>query len=436
MRNKVRQISVLLVIAGIHALYAADSHGPGRSNPPESVLYIWAGDQARVAPDFLAVVNFDEKSEGYGHVLKTVPLPPPGNVDNEPHHCNLSQDKRILACGGLLSVLKGQNGIFFFDVTDKYNPRFILSAKAVDSSITDDFFPTPEGGFLISQMGAADGSSPGRVAEFDRTMHLIANHFGRTSLFHEWPATPPLDGFNPHGISARPEMNLMMTADFIDPASTLNSVAGDPVLRGSIRIWDYAARKITKTIELENPAGGPALGSMDVKMLPKDPNGIGYATGMFDGHIYMIDPNAGIAKAAFDFTTVRPHVDTPVIGGMTQLLATPQSGDRLLFGLFQAGQVGMLDTTDREHLKQIALLSFGANTGPHNLVLSDDDSRLVVTDYFLNEDDFGKVHAEGDHKVRVIKVTHDTLEEDKRFQLDFNTEFATGPARPHGIAMK
>jgi hypothetical protein len=96
----------------------------------------------------------------------------------------------------------------------------------------------------------------------------------------------------------------------------------------------------------------------------------------------------------------------------------------------------MLDTTDRENLKQVAALSFGANAGPHNLVLSEDDSRLVVTDYFLNEDDFGKVHAEGDHKVRVIKVTHDTLEEDKRFELDFNTAFATGPARPHGIAMK
>jgi hypothetical protein len=75
-------------------------------------LYIWAGDQARLAPDFLAVIDFDEDSPDYGKVLRTVPIPPPGNVGNEPHHCHLVNDGRILACGGLLSLLRGQNSIF------------------------------------------------------------------------------------------------------------------------------------------------------------------------------------------------------------------------------------------------------------------------------------------------------------------------------------
>jgi selenium-binding protein 1 len=121
---------------------------------------------------------------------------------------------------------------------------------------------------------------------------------------------------------------------------------------------------------------------------------------------------------------------------MGQILATPQCGDRLIIGTFMAGQVVMLDTTDRANLKQLSVVSFGENAGPHNLVLSSDDNRLVVTDYFLNEDDAGLIHYEGDHKVHVLKVKHDTLTEDKRFDLDFNTAFKTGPARPHGIAMK
>jgi len=227
----------------------------------------------------------------------------------------------------------------------------------------------------------------------------------------------------------------MMTSDFILPNSTLMGSMG-PVLRGSVRIWDYRARKITKTIPLNAPDGSPALGSMDVKMLPKDRHGYGYAAGMFDGFIYLIDPIAGTAVPAFDCVTVTPHVDTPVRGGMGQLLATPQSGDRLIFGLFQAGQVGLLDTTDRSNLKQLSVVSFGKDTGPHNLALSSDDSRLVVVDYFLNEDGAGLIHFEGDHKVHVLQVTHDTLSEDKRFDLDFNTAFSTGPARPHGVAMK
>jgi hypothetical protein len=425
-------VAVLGMIGPVVTFADDDGHGSGK----DKILYIWASDQAHKAPDFLAVINFDEDSDDYGKVIKTVPIPPPGNIGNESHHCHLNSTKTILGCGGLLSVLKGQNGIFFFDVSEAANPRFLFSTKAVESSITDDFLPTANGGFLISQMGSASGGAPGRVAEFDGSMHFVANHFGTLSMLDEWPETPPLDGFNPHGISARPDLNIMMTADFLLPSSTLTGSAG-PVLRGSVRIWDYRARKITKTIDLKSPDGGPALGTMDVKMLPKDPRGFGYVAGMFDGHIYLIDPIAGTGVPAFDCATVTPHVVTPVTGGMGQILATPQSGDRLIFGLFQAGQVGLLDTTDRANLKQLSVATLGpVNSGPHNLVLSSDDKRLVVTDYFLNEDDAGIIHFEGDHKVHVVKVTHDTLAEDTRFKLDFSTAFATGNARPHGIAMK
>ena len=60
----------------------------------------------------------------------------------------------------------------------------------------------------------------------------------------------------------------------------------------------------------------------------------------------------------------------------------------------------------------------------------------VITDYFLNEDNFGKVHAEGDHKIHLAKVTKNDLALDSRFDLDFNTAFQSGPARPDGIAIK
>jgi len=131
-----------------------------------------------------------------------------------------------------------------------------------------------------------------------------------------------------------------------------------------------------------------------------------------------------------------PHVEVPVHGGMTQLLAMPRSGDRLIFASFQAGQVGMLDVTDPEHPVQTGIVNLGENAGPHVVALTDDDKRLVVSDYFINEDDFGKVHFEGDHHVRVVRVFKKKLAVDPHFDLDFNTAFATGPARPHGVAMK
>jgi selenium-binding protein 1 len=219
----------------------------------DQTLYVWAGDQARINPDFLAVINFDERSANYGSVITTVPLPGPGAAGNEPHHVGLSRDGRVLACGGLLSVLRAQNEIFFFDVSDPSMPRFISSANPPESAITDEFYPLPGGGFLVTMMGGAEGHHPGRVAEFDRNLQLV----------RESPQDPPMDGFNPHGISVRPEINLMVTSDFICPATTLHAVPGDLELRGSVRVWDFRKRKILRTITLPNPAG-----TIDVKLIP------------------------------------------------------------------------------------------------------------------------------------------------------------------------
>jgi len=410
---------VMLALALAGTVLASARGGHGRKQA--KTLYVWAGDQARVSPDFLAVVDFDEDSRDYGKVLRTVPVPPPGNVSNEAHHCHLSAGNMILACGGLLSLLRGQNGIFFFDVSNARYPRFLFSTSTSKSSITDDFLPLETGGFLITQMGSHTGGEPGRVAEFDKDLHFV----------HEWPYRPPQDGFNPHGVSARPELNLMVTSDFMMPSSSLNTMPGDPMLRGSIRVWDLKERRIVRTIQMPD-----AIGTMDVKLIPGDPQGRAFTAGMFDGLVYLVNTQDGTAVSVFDCENIVPHVEVPVRGGMTQLLAMPKSGDRLLFASFQAGQVGMLDVSNPEAPFQTGIVNLGLDAGPHAIALSDDDKRLVVTDYFLNEDDFGKVHFEGDHKVHVVKVYKDHLELDPRFNLDFNTAFPTGPARPHGIEMK
>jgi selenium-binding protein 1 len=419
--------TLLLTTIGSLGVLASVIAGTGRvRNDAEDeekakTLYVWAGDQARVAPDFLAVIDFDEDSPRYGRVITTVPVPGPGGSGNEPHHCHLSTDKTILACGGLLSLLRGQNSIFFFDVSEPRRPRFLSSAIGTLSNVTDDFLPLEKGGFLVTQMGSHTGGAPGRVAEFAAGLQMIA----------EWPASPPQHDFNPHGISARPELNLMVTSDFMMPASSLNIVPGDPLLRGIIRVWDFNKRAIVRTIEI---AG--AMGTMDVKLIPKDPRGRAFTAGMFDGLVYLVDTMNGTSQVVFDCEDVVPHVEVPVRGGMTQLLAMPRSGDRLIFASFQAGQVGMLDVRDPEHPLQTGIVNLGVDAGPHMIALTDDDSRLVVSDYFLNEDDFGKIHFEGDHHVHVVKVYRNLLALDPRFDVDFNVAFATGPARPHGVAMK
>ncbi len=413
MRNRV--VAIVTVLAAGTLLFTAMPRGARADRPDaEKYLFVWAGDQARTNPDFLAVVDFDERAPSYGRVLKTVPLAGPGATGNEPHHVGLSADGRVLACGGLLSVLKGQKEIFFFDVSDPTTPRLLAAADPPLSAITDDFHALDAGGFLVTMMGGPDGHAPGRVAEFDRNLALVAEH----------PQTPPDDGFNPHGISVRPDRNLMVTSDFICPSSTLHSMPGGLELRGSVRVWDLARRTIVRTIQIPN-----AGGTIDVRLIPGDPLDRGYTAGMLDDQLYLIDPNAGTATPVFDFGSIQK-------GGWPQLMRVTADGRRLFVTMNQAGKVVMFDTSDPASPRVLRVLDLGPTSGPHYLRLTADERRLVISDYFLNEDAAGKVHAEGDHKVHVARVTRDDLRLDPRFHLDFSTAFVTGPARPHGIAFK
>ena len=69
--------------------------------------------------------------------------------------------------------------------------------------------------------------------------------------------------------------------------------------------------------------------------------------------------------------------------------------------------------------------------------MTKDERRLVVSDYFLVEDLMpgGVLHDEGDHKIHVITADPNHITLDPHFDLDFNRDISTGPARPHGLAL-
>lgn len=394
---------------------------PPKPDKADKYLYIWAGDELRVHNDFLTVVDFNEHSANYGRVIATADAPTAGN---EPHHCHIASNGKVILCGGLLSLLKGQDGIFFFDISNPNKPRFLSSAQTPLSSITDDPYPLPNGGYLVTQMGSAAGGAPGRVAEFDANLRLV----------REWPDNPPADGFNPHGISVRPEANLMITSDFLNPVTTLNVWSGPIEARNTLRVWDLAERTITRTIPIPG-----AIGTMDCKLIPGDPELGAYTCGMFDpggSHLYHVDVRTGAVTQAFDTDELLPNA-------FTQIFDIMEDGNRLVVAMSRFNEVGppdglvaLLDISDRAHARVLSSVDLGLGSAPHDLMLTHDQKRVVVTDYFLDQDDFGKVHFDGDHKVHVLRVEGDQLVLDQRFQLDFDTAFPGLRARPHGIDAK
>jgi len=201
-------------------------------------------------------------------------------------------------------------------------------------------------------------------------------------------------------------------------------VAGGIDFRGSVRVWNLRRREILRTIDIPN-----AGGTIDVKLIPGDRHERGYTAGMLDDKLYLLDTRRGTARAVFDFSTISE-------GGWPQLMQVTRDGKRLFISMNQAGKVVMFDISDADSPRVLKVLDLGANSGPHYIKLTSDEKRLVISDYFLNEDNFGKVHAEGDHKIHVARVSENDLTLDLRFALDFNTAFSSGPARPHGVAIK
>jgi selenium-binding protein 1 len=417
----------LLVSLGPHVVRAGADD--------EQTLLVWAGDQARVAPDFVAVVDFDPDSPHYGKVLRTVPLPSSlpssfgnGAVGNEPHHVGLTHDGRTLALGGLLSFLRGQDQVFFFDVTKPRHPQFLRADNPPDSSIADEFAALSTGGLLATFMGGPTGAHPGRVVEYGANLQFV-----RTL---PTPTDDDTQPFNPHGISIDEAHNLLVTSDFICPAATLHVHGGDTAhLNGSIRAWALAERTITRTIVVGDPAN-PA-GTIDVKLIPGDTQLRAFTAGMADNQLYLVDTQQGTATSVFDFGIYAVPL-VPSAPVWPQLLRINTQGTRLFITLNYAGQAGkvvMLDITDPVHPVEAGVVDLGTNSGPHYLRLTRDEKRLVVSDYFLVEDlaPGGVVHAEGDHKIHVISIDGDQLALDRRFKLDLSHDISPGPARPHGL---
>jgi hypothetical protein len=424
---------------GALALTAATVLPGARAAATQDTLFVWAGDKAHKAPDFLGVVDFDKGSSTYGKVVKVVPLPKSlptaiplstGAIGNEPHHLGVSADKKWLGGGGLLSILRVQNQAFFFDISTPRAPVFVkANTLPALASIADAWAARSGGGFFQTYMGGAAGAAPGRLVEYDGNYNPVA----------AWPTVPPLDGFNPHGIALDEAHNLLLTSDFVCPLHTLNVVPGIVngaiQARGSVRVWDLAHRTITKTIPVGNPSN-PA-GTLDINLIPNDPGLRAYVSGVFDGKLYLVDPVAGTATPAVDFNSfalpgaaeVWPH-----------LFVINKAGTRLAITLNYHGldgKVVWLNIENREHPTILSVVELGENAGPHYVAFSPEEDRVVVSDYFLVQDLFpsGVVQDEGDHKIHALNIVGDALVPDATFNLDFNRDISTGPARPHGIAV-
>ncbi|OAA60367.1 WD40/YVTN repeat-like-containing domain protein [Niveomyces insectorum RCEF 264] len=385
---------------------------------PKKIGYFWTGSGDNEHKDFLVTASLDDDT--FGTIIDVTDVPTSGN---SPHHLGVSADGTTLVGGGLLSLLKTQDTGFYFNVSNPYRPTFLKSNRGLLSSIVDEIRAKPDGGFFITYMGSAAGTSPGRLVETDADYNII----------HEWPEDVGgtlniLDSqFSPHGLSIDFDKDILLTSDFIVPLSILKPTTG--IQRAdTLRLWRLSDRTILSTITIPN--GG---GIQDVKFIPGHPESAALATAVVPGQVWIVYPfrtdgngNQGVAELLIDLG--------PKAQNTLAIYSDISPDGRLAYFTFTLGNhVAAFDISDLNNVKRLDDPDADQPIiGPHYVKIAPDQKHLLVTGYFVQAGDISIVNTPGDYKGHWIDILDDGSLSFNR-SIDFETIFSTtrGGARPH-----
>jgi hypothetical protein len=265
---------------------AADTVGRDAKTLPGSVQD--PANKARnalVGPDFLAVIDATKGSPSYGRLVNTVTLSP--LVYNELHHAQYTWHKGdTLFVGGLYT-----STTYAIDVSAL--PMLTLRGVSAPTdtmcgSVPDAYYVLSDRTAYATYMGGpvlpgpcrySDGSvrsgngyagSPGSVVHLDQNAKVLSISPAATpqgdkaSVCDNLPPTAKPSCANPHGIQARPDLNRMVTGDYVEPRNLILSPlppASAKLFRPTVRTWDISDRNhptVTDVTYLpDNPASDP-----------------------------------------------------------------------------------------------------------------------------------------------------------------------------------
>ncbi|KAJ3050498.1 hypothetical protein HK097_008548 [Rhizophlyctis rosea] len=387
---------------------------------PKKLIYTWTGADDRHHKDFLATFSGDDDT--FGTLIDVTTVPTSGN---EPHHIGVSVDGNTIIGGGLLSLLKLQDTAYYFDISNKWRPRFKKSNRAVLSSIVDEVRAKPDGGFFITYMGSAAGTAPGRLVETDKDFNIIGEHPQDLSQIDIL-----FPNFNPHGLAIDFERNVILTSDFAVPLTTLKPTTG-VVYDSTVRVWDLAKRSITNTINLPN--GG---GIQDVKFIPGNKQGLAVATAVGTGDIWIIDPHTKDAQGKPGVATLLYAFGSEYANKNAIYTEISKDGKFLYLTITSAHRVAVLDISNPFAAKRVDDPNVPQPiVGPHYLKLTPDGKQLIITDYFVRQGALGVLNTAADYKLWAIDVNPATGALSFKKSIDFQTTFKwIGGARPHSSA--
>jgi hypothetical protein len=398
--------------AGADGPAPAAGRAPSSAAAPDAArrLYAWAGDVDRADSDFLAVLDADPESPGYGGVLATVPVDRRGT---HPHHT----EHRLSGSGVLFANGFLPGTTFRFDLSDPDEPRLLGSLEeAAGFTWPHSYERLPSGTVLATFQGEGpDNLDPGGLVEIDDAGSVVRSGSAAD------PAAPR-SLIRPYSLAVVPELDRVVVTSY-DMGEDMGFSGGRRGRTHVVQVWRLSDLQVLATIDLPPlPGGGGDEQPGEPRLLADDRTVLvsTFTCGLY--RIVGLDGERPEAEPVHRFEGGGCAV--PVVAGRFWVQSVPS-----------AHALVALDVSDPGSPVEVSRLELAARNFPHWLALDAASGRIVIAD-----------RGDGEERLFVARVDPDTgaLSLDDRFRdpgsdragVAFERREwphgATGSARPHG----
>ncbi len=368
--------TVLSACAGDKAATSdsAATSGTAASVPalePSKYLYVWAGDSARKANDFLAVIDASPSSPTYGQFVGATTT---GTTGTYPHHTEVSiaDNDHLLANG------YGAGTSFLYDLSDPRAPKVVTTyGDVAGMNHPHTYTRLPNGNVLATFQYAGASSSSG-----EHHMHAGAATPPATPKAATTHTTGGLVEMDERGTVVRSGSAVDTTVSdrLIYPYAVLPVPAHDRALSTTtdmdeanikstatyIQLWRLSDLKLLRSIALPaGPGGKENQFTGEMKLLADGKSALVHT---FMCGLYLVRGLDGdVPTASFVHGFEGKNCGVPVLAGKYFLQTVPD-----------AHAVVSMDVSDPEHPREVSRVVFGDDELPHWLVMEPSGKRLVM----------------------------------------------------------
>ena len=333
------------------------------TQPDSSYLFLWAGDSAQQASDFLAVVDANPSSAHYGSIVTSLAT---GVAGAHPHHTEAAMpaDDHLLANG----FHAGRT--WLFDLTQPLHPQILASFGDVAGfSHPHTYVRLTNGNVLATFQYAADSAAPvqqaahtgmaggsmhttGGLVEMDERGRTI-----RSASAHD-PAISDTRIF-PYSVLPLPAVDRAVS-------TTTDMDASDSAATSEwVQFWRLSDLKLLKSIALApGPRGDENRFTGEPRLLP---DGKSVYIHTFNCGLYLLREVDGTPNTSLVHTFDGKDCGVPILAGHYWLQTVPD-----------AHALVAMDVSDPARPREVSTITFGNDERPHWIALDPTGHRIVL----------------------------------------------------------